>query len=173
MIARASLLRQLRSEIQHVDVGSEPHVVGQVIAVVVWIFVDNDVVAIPKPVVAESEVIGSNAEIEASEPEAVGAAAAEMPAVVAAESAGKASVLPGMIDVVVEIVAARIVADPLAVGVDVGSIGMSGFVVEMTVLLNRVRSAHGRGTVGGNVSTAADSTMLREGGEGKQQAECE
>ena len=76
----------------------------------VGVFVDDDVVVIPKPVVAESDVIRGDAEVEATEPETVWASAAEMPDVPTAEAAGEASVLPGMVDVVVRIVAAGVMA---------------------------------------------------------------
>lgn len=69
----------------------------------VGIFVD-DVVAVPEPAVAEAEVIGSDAEKETTEAEAAGAAAGEMPDVAAAEAAGEASVLKGMIEMVVRVV---------------------------------------------------------------------
>ncbi len=59
----------------------------------VGIFVDDDVVVIPKPVVAESNVIRGDAEVEATEPDSVWASAAEMPDVAAAAAAGEASVL--------------------------------------------------------------------------------
>jgi hypothetical protein len=81
---------------------------------VVRIVIDNDIVAVPQPVVAEADVIRGNAEIEAAEPESVRTAATEMPNVTATEAAGKASVLPGMIEVVVRIIGAGVVANPLA-----------------------------------------------------------
>ena len=85
-------------------VGAESHVVGEISAFVVGVFVDHDLVAVPEPVVAETDVIRSYAEIKATEPEAVGTASREMPDVAAAEAAGEASVLPGMIEIVVGIV---------------------------------------------------------------------
>jgi len=48
----------------------------------------------------------------AVEPEAVGAAAFEPPGMARAEAATEASVLPGMIEMIMGIVAARVVADP-------------------------------------------------------------
>ena len=50
------------------DVGAKSYVVGEVPAFVVGIVVDDDVVAIPEPVVAEAEVIRRDAEIKAAEP---------------------------------------------------------------------------------------------------------
>ena len=69
----------LGSEIHHVNISSEANVVGQVPAVVIGIFVDDDVVAIPVPTVAESEIGGRNAPVPSVEPEAIGSAAAEVP----------------------------------------------------------------------------------------------
>jgi hypothetical protein len=77
------------------NVGSEPDVVGEVPAVVVGVFVDHDIVAIPKPVAAEADIVGSDAEIESAEPKAIRAASAEVPDAAATEAAGKVAVLPG------------------------------------------------------------------------------
>jgi len=157
----------LRSQVLDVNVGAKSYVVGEVPAFVVGIVVDDDVVAIPEPVVAETKVIGRNAEIKTAEPEATGATTAEVPDVAAADAAGEASVLPGMVEVVVNVVAASVMADPFAVGVDVRSVWVTGLVVEVTLLRGCVcgcgmRSACWRGTVGGDVSssTADAGTML-------------
>jgi hypothetical protein len=164
-------LRKLRSEILHVNVGSKPHVVGEVVAFVVGILVDDYVVAIPQPIVAEADVEVCHAEVESAEPEAAGDAPAEVPDVPAAESAGEVAVLPGMIEVIVGIAAAGVVADPFVVGVNVGSVGMSSFVAEMAVVLRWMRCAYGRRTVSGNVSSAF--MALRERRERKQKAQHE
>jgi hypothetical protein len=78
------------------DVSANAHVVGEVPAVVIGIFVNYDVVAVPAPVIAVSVVGGGDAEIEAAEPEAIPISAREMPDMLAAEAAGEVSVLPGM-----------------------------------------------------------------------------
>ena len=129
----------------------------------VGIIVDDDVVAVPKPVVAEADVIGGDAEIEATEPEAIGTASCEMPNVAAAKAAGEVSVLPGVIEVVVRIVWAGVVADPFAVGVDVRRVGMTGLVVEVTVFLggSGMRSTGRSRAMGGNVGgSTTDLTMM-------------
>ncbi len=54
----------------------------------------------------------------------------DAPDVRLAETAGEVSMLPGTVEMVVGIVAAGIVSDPLAVGVGVRDIGMSGLVGE-------------------------------------------
>ena len=131
----------------------------------VGVFVNDDVVVIPKPVVAESDVIWGDTEVKAAEPETVWASAAEMPDVATAESAGEASVLPGMVEVVVRIVAAGIVANPFAVGVNVWRVGMASLVVEVRVFRGRMRCARRFRTAGGDMGgSAADLTaMLGQG----------
>ena len=101
------------------------HVVGEIPAVVVGIFVDHDLVAVPVPVVAIGEIKRGNAEVEAAKPEAAGAASADAPDVAAAEAAGEAAMLPGMIEVEAGVVASSVVSNPLAVVVDVRSFGMA------------------------------------------------
>jgi hypothetical protein len=78
------------------------------------------------------------------------------------EPASKAAMLPRMIEVIVRIVAAGIMANPpVAVGVHVRNVGMPLFVGKVAVFRCRMSSpAHGRWTVRGNVaaSDAAGST---------------
>jgi hypothetical protein len=71
----------------------------------------------------------------------------------APEPAGEVAVFPGMVEVVVRIVTAGGMADPLVVGVDVRSFRMA-FLVGVVQMLGRgVRSAvHRCGTVGGDVA---------------------
>ena len=121
----------------------------------VGVFVDHDIVAVPKPVAAEADVVGSNAKVEAAEPETIGAAAAEVPDVAAAEAASKVAVLPGMVEVVVNIVMAGVVADPFAVGVNVRRGGMASLVVEVRGLRRWMGCARRLGTVGGDVGDSA------------------
>lgn len=145
-------------------VGAEANVIGEVPADVVGIFVDDDLVGIPEPIAAEAEVGRSNAEIEAVEPEAGRAAAGEMPDMAFAEAAGEVAMLPRLIKMVVGIVGARIVADPFAVGVNVRSFGVAGFVGIVGLFgrgLTR-RSLHGRGTFFRNIAVA-DVLGLRSG----------
>ena len=141
----------------------------------IGVFVDDDVVVIPKPVVAESDVIRGDAEVEATEPETVWPSATEMPDVATAEAAGEAPVLPGIVDVVVRIVAAGVMADPFAVGVYVRGVGVPGAIVEVSVFLDwrGMGIPHWNRAVGRDVGgAAADSAaMLSEGYEGKQKTD--
>jgi hypothetical protein len=108
-----------------VNVGPEPDVVGEIPAHVVGIFVDHDLIAIPGPVAAEAEVDWSHTEVEAAEPEAAGATAAEVPDVAASEAAGEVAVFPGMIEMEPGSVVAVVVSDPGAVVMDMRSFRMS------------------------------------------------
>jgi hypothetical protein len=144
-----------------VDVGAQPDIVGEVPAVVVGIVVDDDVVAIPEPVIAVSQVEIANAEIEASKPKAVGASSAEAPYVTAADAAGEVAVFPGMIEVEAHFVVAIVVSDPLAVVVDVGGFGMTLMVSIRRGRRRPVRrGVRRRGTIVGNVTAAYGALMV-------------
>jgi hypothetical protein len=95
-----------------------------------------------------------------------------MPDVATAEAAGESSVLSGMVDVVVRIVAAGVMADPLAVGVDVRGVGVSGAVVEVSVVMGwrGMGIPHWSRAVGRDVGgAAADSAaMLSEDYDGNR-----
>lgn len=113
------------AEIFDVTVGAEPHVVGEVPAIVIRVLVDHDLIGAPIPSIAEGKVNRSDGEVETAEPEALSTAASNAPHVALAETAIEVAVLPGMIQMIVGIVAAGIVADPFVVGVDVRSVGMA------------------------------------------------
>lgn len=133
------------------DVGAEANVVGKVPAVVIGVFVDDDIVAIPEPVIAEADVVGSDAKVEAAEPETIGAAPAKVPDVPAPETAGEVPMFPGMVEMIVNVVTAGIVANPFAVGVNVRRVGMASPVVKVRSRRGGMRRARRFGTVGGNV----------------------
>ena len=109
-------------------IGAKANVVGEIPAIVVGIIVDHDLVAVPIPIVAVGIVIGCDAEIETAEPEAFAIAAGDAPFVTAADAAGKAAMLPGTIEMIVGIIAAVFVADPLVIVVNVRSVGMIPFI---------------------------------------------
>ena len=101
------------------NVGAQADVIREIPADVVRIIVDHDVVAIPVPVVAVSGVEGSHAEEVAAEPEPAGASTNQPPAVVRAESTFEVTVLPGVLEVKACVFASPIMADPLAIAMDV------------------------------------------------------
>lgn len=103
------------AEVLDVTVGAEARVVGQVEAAVVGIFVDNDLVGAPIPIVAEAVVSSGDAESETAEPEAFTIATFDAPHVAGTEAAGEASMRPRMIEMIVRIVAAGVMAYPFAI----------------------------------------------------------
>jgi hypothetical protein len=62
------------SEIIDVNVGPEPDVVGKIPTIMVWIFVNDDLVGVPEPIVAETDVSRSHTESEIAKNKARGAA---------------------------------------------------------------------------------------------------
>jgi hypothetical protein len=126
------------AEILDVDVGTEPGVVGQVPAVVVGIFVDDDRIAVPIPVIGVVVIVGSYAEIEAAEPKALAVSSAKVIDVAAAKAAGEAAVLPGMIEMIVRVSATGIVADPSPIVMDVRRIRMTLPIAEGARVVLRV-----------------------------------
>lgn len=104
---------------------AQTHVVGQVPAYIVGVLIDDYAIAVPVPVVAVAIVVLGYVEVKAVEPEAVGPAAGQHKHVAGAKAAVVVTVLPGMIEVVMSIVAPVFVANPSAViAVDMGRIGM-------------------------------------------------
>jgi len=144
-----------------VAVGAQPYVVRQVPAHVIRILVNHDLVGIPQPVTAIAQVERRDAEVEASEPESRRASSCQVPDVMRTESAGEMAVLPGMIEVVMRIVAAGIVADSRAVRMNVGSIRMALFIRKGMIFLDRVAgSPDGSGTVSRRMRGGAFMTVL-------------
>jgi len=68
-----------------------------------------------------AHVEGGNAETKTAKPEQVRTSAAEMPDMAPAETTGEVSLLPALIEMIVNVAAAGIVANPLAVGIHLQS----------------------------------------------------
>jgi hypothetical protein len=146
------------------NVGTEADVVGEIPSDVVGIFVDHDIVAVPEPVTAVTDVEGSDAEIEAREPKPARAATREMPNVTAAEAPGEVSMLPGMIEVKAGVIPAIVMSDPLTIVVNVRRFGVSLTIPKCGMRVCRARRAvKGRGPVTRN-KTATDFAMLGQRG---------
>lgn len=117
-------------------VRAQPDVVSQIPPVVIGIGVDDDVVGIPQPAVAEVDIVWRDAEVVAIEPEPSRTAALEMPDVAATDFTRETAMLPRMIEMIVRIVAARVVADPvIGFHIDVGSIRVPRFLAIVALLL--------------------------------------
>ncbi len=95
------------------DVGPQPDVISEIPADVIRVFVDYDVIGVPVPAIAVTDVVGSHTKKETAKREPIWSAARKMPYMALAEATGKAAVFPRMIEMVVRIVAARAVSNPL------------------------------------------------------------
>src|SRR5665213_2495274 len=108
------------------NVRAQTDVVRQVPTHVIWIGIDNDVIAVPHPVVAVIDVRRSYAEKESAEAEALGVAAGQSIHVAGPERTGKMSVLPWMIQIIARVIPAHIMSHPaICIGVHVRGIGVS------------------------------------------------
>lgn len=138
---------------------AEPDIVGQVPAGVIGIFINHDLIAVPQPAAAVSGIVRRNVKVKSTKPESAGTPARQAPDVAFAEAAAEMPVLKGMVEVVMRIAGAAIVADPfVARSMDVRRLRMPRPVGE-TWMLGRRRgiflgSARWRGAVRGNVSAA-------------------
>src|ERR1700722_8747383 len=141
----------------------------------VGIVIDDDLVAVPEPIIAVGKVKGANAEVEAAKPEPVGASSGDAPDVAAAEAAGEPTMFPGMIEVEAGIVSSGVVSDPRSVVVDVRSFGMAFFAA--TGRRSGGRAANGSGAVLRNksatdsVAASAVAAVLRDRGQGDDEGD--
>ena len=187
---RISHLARLSSQILHVNVGTQSHVVGEIPAVMVRVFIDHDLIGIPEPVAAETDVWSRDAEEEAAKAKALWTSSGKSPDMARPKTAGKATMFKGTIEMIRGVVSARVMADPFVVRVHVRSFRVSGFIGETSIRLSSwrsrpagwLRNLGGRGTVSGNVSsTGAAITAalraaffaLRKRGDEKQCERCE
>jgi len=96
----------------------------------VGIVVDHNVVAVPEPVIAVTNIKSRDAKKESAEPEAARTASAKAPPVTRAEAAFKVTMLPRMIEMEARVIAPVVVPDPLAVVMDMGGFGMPFAIAE-------------------------------------------
>jgi len=75
-----------------------------------------------------------------------------MPNVAAAETASKSAVLPGIIKMVVNVIATCIMSNPLPAAIDVRRIGMSWVIVKVSILFWGMRRLDPRRTSSGMFS---------------------
>ena len=116
------------------NIGSETHVVCQVPPIVIRIFVDDDVVTIPVPTIAECKVCRRNAPIPSVEPESARTTASQMPSMRRTKPTSEASVFKGSINTIVAVIAASVMSHPAVAGIDVRRIWMTRSVTEITLL---------------------------------------
>ena len=107
------------------NVGAQAYVVGEIPAIVVGIFVNHDVVAVPIPVIGVGKVKRGDAEVEATKPETPGIPTLDAPTMSTAEATLKAAVLPRVVLAKAVIIPPHVVPNPFAVVVDVWGFGMA------------------------------------------------
>jgi len=118
-----------------VHVGSEPHVIGEIPADVIRVFIEHDVVGTPFPVATVPDVGRGHAEEKAAKPEPARAASLDPEDMAGAEAARKMAVLPRLGQMEARVVASGVVADPFIVGsVHVWGGGMTGMIAVGAVL---------------------------------------
>jgi len=108
-----------------VNVGAQAYVVGEIPAIVVGIFVNHHVVAVPIPVIGVGKVKRGDAEVEATKPETPGIPTLDAPTMSTAEATLKAAVLPRVVLAKAVIIPPHVVPNPFAVVVDVRGFGMA------------------------------------------------
>jgi len=140
------------------NVGTQSHVVGQIPAVVIGVVINDDLIAVPQPVIAVGVVERANTEEESTESKARGTAARQTENVISPDAAGKSSMLKRSIQMKAGIVARVIMPDPLVVGMHVGRFGVPALVRKAAIGRRRgsrrFLNPGGRGTVCRNVSSA-------------------
>jgi len=108
-----------------VNVGAQAYVVSEIPAVVVGVFVNHYVVAVPIPVIGVGKVKRGDAEVEATKPETAGIPTLDAPTMSTTEATLKAAVLPRMVQVEAVVIPPHVVTNPFAVVVDVWGFRMA------------------------------------------------
>ena len=89
------------------------------------VVINHDLIGIPEPVGDIRIIVREDAKVETSEPEAVRTSAFETKNMARPEATREPAVFPGMIQVKAGVIAARVVAHPLTVGMHVWSVWMA------------------------------------------------
>jgi hypothetical protein len=149
----------LCAEVQNVHIDAEACVVGEIVAGIVRIGIEDDVVGVPVPAVAVGDVSCSDAEEESAEAEAGGTSAAETPDLASADCSWEVSVLPGMVEVVAGVIGGNVADPAIVAGIDVGG----GGVTRLVGLPTFGKRGMGGGAMGGNMSAANGRTGGSDG----------
>ncbi len=122
-------------------VGAESRVVRQVVAIVVRVRVEDDVVAVPQPVGHEHGIESRNLEEEAPDVEPLPPATEQSPYVLGTDRSVESPVFPWVSEMVASVVAPHVMTNPLVVRrVDVRSLRMPRLVPLRLWLPARLRS---------------------------------
>lgn len=132
----------LLAHVQHVHIGAESRVVGQVVARVAGIVVEDHVVTEPVPSAHVADIKGRDPEVEAVKEEAIRTSAAQTVDVLRTEAAGEVTMFPGVIEVIVRIASGM--ANPAAVVMDVGSLRVTIHVAEVAMIAGVVSRTTGK-----------------------------
>jgi len=133
---------------------------------VVGVLIDNDLVTVPEPIIHEVIIVGSHAEIKSTKRKPLRATARQPVYMARPNATAKVAVFPRMIEVIMDVVPARVVSNPRIVAVNVRSIRVPALITVITSLgcivyllrwvrrLRMYRCVRGGGSVGGNVLLA-------------------
>src|SRR6201747_2846758 len=100
--------------------------------------IDHDIVAIPVPSIAKGQVVRSHAKKKTADEEAARSASVEMPDMRRSKPCCEMPMVIGMIEMIVRVIRAAVVSNPMSVVVDVRSTGVAGAIAEVPVCF-RVR----------------------------------
>lgn len=100
------------------------------------VVVNDNLIGIPQPITDVAEIELGHAEAKSAEPKTSWTASCKTEDMTSPDAARESSMLKGPIEMKAGIIAARIVADPLVVGVDVGSLGVSRLIRKIAALLS-------------------------------------
>ena len=130
----------LLSQILHVRIGAQARVISQIPSGMIGIVVDDNVVRVPIPAVDKTPVIGCDAEVETIEPKTAWPTAAESPTMTRSEPSGEAAMRIWLVQMVIRIIASRVVTDPCSAVIDVRGVWMARpvAVVALVVALLRI-----------------------------------
>lgn len=163
------------------DVGAEPDVVGKVPASMIGVVVDDDIIAIPVPVIRVRLIKRRDAEVESAKPETARSPTDQTPAMTRAEASFEVAMFPGMVDVEPGFLMPEVVSDPLAIPMDVRGFRMAFVVAEGFPVIALMRVIVWSAVIGGrtitrNVPSTEVMTsmilvlaMLRPQGEGEHE----
>src|SRR5690242_9749408 len=134
-------LNNLRGpQIRHVAISTQPDVIRQVIAGMVGIVIEDNVIRVPEPIPTISKVCRRNAEERTAKPETVRSATFQPVDAAWTNFCRKAAMLPDVINAITGVVAAGLMPDPPVVFcMNVRRFRMAVFIAEASSLF-RYRS---------------------------------
>jgi hypothetical protein len=94
----------LSAQIDDVYVGAQPNVVSQIVAYIVGIVVNHDVITVPEPIVDITKIRVCDRKEEAAKAKTVGITSTQPPNMACTDGAGKAPMLPRAVKMVTDIV---------------------------------------------------------------------